>query len=357
MSNTSKVAHLSHLDFLRVLCVLTVVANHCLSFLMHDHFPAMKATYLQFDEFNMCGPIVVAMPLFTFISGYLYAYLKDVGKYAKDFSFLKNKSKRLLLPYVFFVVLFCITTQFQHTDFVAMMKQTGHHIFYGGYNHLWYLPVLFWCFVVVRLFEKISPNTKLALILFLIIAFILGSTIPESPSFLNFMKVVPWLYWFLLGYAFFKFKNNFMPLIANTSHRVLVLALTCVFCLEIGLILFFGIPKYKAQFTVAEFVIITVFIIALFIIFEDLARRESVNKIFTSKVVKSVSKYSFGIYIFHYWLAPIIISSTAKRIFHLEAFAEHYYIFPIVFSIVTFVASYVVTYLFQKTKLGKYLLG
>ncbi|QFQ13413.1 acyltransferase [Pseudoprevotella muciniphila] len=355
MIKTTKGTHLAHLDFLRGLCVLTVVVFHCYAFLTHGHFLAMRETYLQFDRINYCGPIVIAMPLFTFISGYLYAYLRGIGKYSKDKPFIKNKVRRLLLPFIFFVTFFCITTEFQQTDLTTLIKHIGHCIAFGAYNHLWYLPVLFWCFIIIRIFERLS-NSKIVLLLFLVIAYILAFVIPVSGFLFNLGKVAPWFYWFLLGYTYFKFRDSLMLLFSNRNRKITLLLLVCV-C-EIGLIHFFGFPDYKRpQFIASEFVIISIFIIALFIVFEDLTKSEKIEKIFTNNLVKSISKYSFGIYIFHYWLAPIIISSTAKRVFHLEAFAEHYYIFPIVFSIATFIASYIVTYLFQKTKLGKYLLG
>lgn len=355
MAYISKGEHLTHLDFLRGVCVLTVVVFHCYAFLTHGHFLAMRETYLQFDRINYCGPIVVAMPLFTFISGFLYAYLRNLGKYSKDLPFLKNKIKRLLLPYIFFVVLFSITMEIQHTDFITITNHTWHRIVYGNYIHLWYLPILFWCFVIIRLYEHLTTS-KIALLLFLGLSLVLASNIPIIDCIFNLRKVAPWFYWFLLGYTYFKFRDSLMFLFSNRNRKITLLLLVCV-C-EIGLIHFFGFPDYKRpQFIASEFVIISIFIIALFIVFEDLTKSEKIEKIFTNNLVKSISKYSFGIYIFHYWLAPIIISSTAKRVFHLEAFAEHYYIFPIVFSIATFIASYIVTYLFQKTKLGNYLLG
>lgn len=355
MPDTSKALYLDHLDFLRGLCVLTVVVFHCYAFLTHGHFPAMRETYLQFDRINYCGPIVVAMPLFTFISGFLYAYLRNLGKYSKYLPFIKNKSKRLLLPFIFFVTFFCITTEFQQTDLTTLIKHIGHCIAFGAYNHLWYLPVLFWCFIIIRIFERLS-NSKIVLLLFLVIAYILAFVIPVSGFLFNLGKVAPWLYWFLLGFAYFKLRGELSLIIANTNRKVIALASVCV-CV-IGLIVCFGFPDYKKpQFNAVEILIVSIAIIALFFTFDELSKYKNAKNIFTIKIVKSVSKYSFGIYIFHYWLAPILISSTAKRILHLEAFAEHYYIFPIVFSIVTFLASYIVTYLFQKTKLGKYLLG
>lgn len=50
------------------------------------------------------------MPLFTAISGFVFAYLyNELGKYREFLPFVKNKARRLLLPYVVFGVLNVLT--------------------------------------------------------------------------------------------------------------------------------------------------------------------------------------------------------------------------------------------------------
>ena len=227
MIKTTKGTHLAHLDFLRGLCVIIVVAFHCLMFLIYGKIPAMRETYAQFEKINYCSPIVVAMPLFTFISGYLYAYLRGVGKYSKDWSFIKNKAKRLLLPFIFFVILFCITTEIRQTDSISLMKHIWLHIIYGDYNHLWYLPVLFWCFIIIRLFEHLTTS-KISILLFLLLIFVLSWSIPVFRFILNLGETIQWFFWFLLGYSYFKFKDYFMSLISNMNRNLTMLLLVCV---------------------------------------------------------------------------------------------------------------------------------
>ena len=45
------------------------------------------------------GLINYAMPLFIFISGYLFPFLWRKGKYQDFWNLVKNKAKRILLPY------------------------------------------------------------------------------------------------------------------------------------------------------------------------------------------------------------------------------------------------------------------
>lgn len=225
MASTSN-DHLAHLDFLRTLCVLIVVVYHCYAFLTHGYFPAMRETYMQFGNINSI-PVSIAMPLFTFISGYLYAYLRGIGKYSKDKPFIKNKVKRLLLPFIFFVTLFCITTEFQQTDFLSLIRHIGRCIVFGTYNHLWYLTVLFWCFIITRLLERVA-SSKVALFIVLALAFVLACIITPTGFIFNIKQIAPWYYWFLLGYVYFKFKTHLTLTFSKIRTKAVMLLCVCV---------------------------------------------------------------------------------------------------------------------------------
>ena len=71
-----------------------------------------------------------------------------------------------------------------------------------------------------------------------------------------------------------------------------------------------------------------------------------------------LSRYSYGVYIFHNWLAVYLISSTAQRLFPLAAWAEaHVVLFPLGFFLATFLLSLACSWLLLKTRVGKYLIG
>lgn len=72
----------------------------------------------------------------------------------------------------------------------------------------------------------------------------------------------------------------------------------------------------------------------------------------------SISACSFGIYIFHNWVEVYLVSSTAQRLFPIGTFAEHHIIlFPMFFSILAFIISFLLTEIVLTTKVGRFLIG
>lgn len=69
--------------------------------------------------------------------------------------------------------------------------------------------------------------------------------------------------------------------------------------------------------------------------------------------IKNLCKYSFGIYVFHHWIAWDIVWFPPIS----NVLREHYVLFPLVLTIIVFSLSYLLTALSFKTRLGKYLLS
>ena len=89
-----------------------------------------------------------------------------------------------------------------------------------------------------------------------------------------------------------------------------------------------------------------------------LFRRVLWERFFLTSFMLFVSKQSFGIYIFHYWIGAFLISSTAMRWFPIVPFAErHDVLFPFLFAVLTFVASFALSKLLAMTRLGRKLIG
>ena len=103
---------LSDIVFLRAISIVFVVAFHAYGMMYAAaHFPALKDTYYQmYFTLNQCVFINIAMPMFVFVSGYLFAFLRQRGKYPNFVDLVKNKAKRVLLPYFVFGLIMMATT-------------------------------------------------------------------------------------------------------------------------------------------------------------------------------------------------------------------------------------------------------
>lgn len=107
---------LSDIVFLRAISIVFVVAFHAYGMMYAAaHFPALKDTYYQmYFTLNQCVFINIAMPMFVFVSGYLFAFLRQRGKYPNFVDLVKNKAKRVLLPYFVFGLIMMATTNNFH---------------------------------------------------------------------------------------------------------------------------------------------------------------------------------------------------------------------------------------------------
>lgn len=122
---------LFYISFLRVFAVLVVVFFHCYQMLYSGHIGPVKDLYHEtYYTIVQCGLIQIAMPLFTVISGYLFGYLYEKGKYHGFIELLKKKALRLLLPYFVFSLAMIATTGYKLGWSILM----GISVIFGFYH-------------------------------------------------------------------------------------------------------------------------------------------------------------------------------------------------------------------------------
>ncbi|MDI6619131.1 MAG: acyltransferase family protein [Clostridiales bacterium] len=118
------------------------------------------------------------MPLFFFISGYLFS----LSRYPKTLDFIKSRIKSLLIPYCWFslisIIIFIFTSlsgpNKNSINFLSILKSfilaKRNFIFYNV--PLWFLPSLFAVEIVYYLLKKYIKNNFLIIILLLISGYI-----------------------------------------------------------------------------------------------------------------------------------------------------------------------------------------
>lgn len=327
------------ISLLRVISIVAVVAFHVYGMMYADHFPKSKDLYRQiYWTWNQCGLINIAMPMFVFISGYLFAFLMGKGKYPTFGTLLKNKVKRLLLPsFVFGIIMMVATGDFHPFDLLR-----------GGYWHLWFLPMLFWCFIIsYGAINKLRVNLYI-FVLILVITFMFRF-FPLSeiiPKVLGLPSILNWYCWFLLGI----FVQTYNLYVVNIIKKYwLYIPLLSVYLLvTIMRPISYGV--YTWYSLLAQISII--FVVWYF--FHTLGQKW-IDRLLP---VISWSKYSFGIYIFHYIIASYLISRTVQRIFPLSDWAMHHtLLFPFSLFVITLFLSWGISWLLLKNKIGRFLLG
>ena len=322
------------ISILRCLSIIAVVFFHVYGMMFADHFPATKELYYSiYFTFNNCWIIQIAMPMFVFISGYLFYYQLQKGKYPTFFLLLKKKFTRILIPYFIFGLIMMATTGAFHP----------FELLHGGYWHLWFLPMIFWFFIISYFLKGVATWNKGILVAFIIILFALSLLGQILPRVIGLQYVTVWYCWFLLGGVVYLF-NSQVNTILNKTHLHWVLLFLYI------LITSFKPVPYgeRTWYLIISQICI---IITMWHYFHNV-------KLKYFQPLISFSKYSYGIYIFHNWMAFYLISRTAQHLFPLaEWAANHTVLFPLCFFVITMGISFILSWGLLKTKIGRFLIG
>lgn len=177
---------------IRPLAILLLVVMH--SFTMFGGNWPLPEGYTPIETYWWVAKTTYSfmLELFVFISGYLYAYQRlERGTAGQPLrSLVRSKLQRLILPSVVFgtIYLLCLTPPeaLRPGDAYEVLRGTGH---------MWFLPMLFWCFIGCRLLARwrIPERRKIALLLLL--ALLSGISLP-----LRLDKTCYYLLFFYGGY-------------------------------------------------------------------------------------------------------------------------------------------------------------
>lgn len=179
------------IDNLKVILILMVVFGHVIEYYINTS-DVLMGIYIFIYVFHM--------PLFVFISGYLS---KNVDKCRKGIV------KKILIPYVFFSILWYTIASIWYGEFIFSLFNSGWT--------LWYLISLF----IWRLLIKYLIKVKYIVIISLVIAIIISS-IPNSSELGFMLRTITFLPFFLIGY-FAKEKNiNYIKSI-NKSFAIIIM--------------------------------------------------------------------------------------------------------------------------------------
>ena len=133
------------------------------------------------------------LELFVFISGYVFGYqvrIKGEKKLqAKELFW--GKFKRLIIPSMVFSLLYILLLK----DIQQPIYKTTYDLL-NGVGHMWFLPMLFWCFVGVWIIEKIHLRPKWAIPIL-----VLASLCSFLPLPLRMGTAMYYMVFFYVGYV------------------------------------------------------------------------------------------------------------------------------------------------------------
>lgn len=310
---------------LRALAIMLVVLG--LSIIIYKDGWNYYDTQVSCMLFNYLDTFIYLfhMPLFFSISGYLFI---DTCLKKNLSTIIKNKLKRLIIPYIIIGVLWVYPIRIisQYTAFLKhnFIYNIVVNIVLGRDNgHLWFLPSLFSMFIISYLLEKYVKNNKIKYLL-IFIMFLLGHIL----DLFWISETLKYMFWFYLGYFIKRYSME-----SKIKYKKVLLSL-----LILGIIVYFLTYNLNAYLSLGIKYVICLFLIPLLY---NLITNKPV------KILNSISDYSFGIYLFH---SPMVYI-TFKYLSNINPFLMliiNYFGFGFV--------AYLITYLIGKSKF-KYVIG
>lgn len=159
------------------------------------------------------------LEMFVFISGYVFGFqvrTKGVEK-LKAKNLLWGKFKRLMIPCMVFSLLYILL--------FGNITQPIHKTLYGlvnGVGHMWFLPMLFWCFVGVWVIERLRLKAK-----WVIPVLVLCSVCSFLPLPLRMGTAMYYMVFFYVGYILQK-EDISLDRFYTMKHCVILVIAFCI---------------------------------------------------------------------------------------------------------------------------------
>ena len=225
----------------------------------------------------------------------------------------------------------------------------------NGIGHLWFLTMLFWCFIGLFLIDKYK--TKHPWILFVILSVASCTPIPNLLSF-GLCKMPHFLFYAYLGYVFYENKD---VLYAKLRNKYIYFLLFYV-CL---IIFYYGILVCLRQ-SVSDLVFVdrmlslvgrgTHYLMAVsgitFLYMLVMRFLETKGQGYTLPLwVTASNKMCYGVYVFHQFLLQYLYYDTSMPA------KLNSYLLPILAFVMVLLLSVLLSKLFVLTKVGRFLIG
>ena len=211
----SKEKLLSEIVLMRPICILSILIGHV--FAVYSGAWDMPKDLINIPFYKYFNFIFIAgqLPDFVFISGYLFEYKHDVI-YGKSFlSFFNNKIRRILFPCFVFGVIYQLL-YYPYTDFslIAVLNGAGH---------LWFLPMLFWNYILIYVFRLCVFDFKKTFLL-VFIFMLIGGLVVRMHFPLGISNALFYFPFMLFGSLVYRIKGS-LPMKKKLQYVFILLYL------------------------------------------------------------------------------------------------------------------------------------
>lgn len=203
-----------NIAFLQVFGILLVVLGHSTN---NGGIPFLSKWIYSFH-----------MPLFIFISGFLF-YLTTKDIYNLNlYNFINKKFKRLILPYIIIS-----SIAYLPKVFLSKFAQRGIDLSMGSYLHsllypwdnvirfFWFLPTLFFIMIIVVILLKVTKNRLHIVFYFSVIFSFIVLNFIDIEIF-NINGIFNYMLFFCLGMMYCKYKETVNKILEKNIGKIFI---------------------------------------------------------------------------------------------------------------------------------------
>lgn len=344
MESTKRI-HLDEVTLMRCILALLIVFMH--SFTCYNHSWRAPVGFVDVPLYKWLSRTSFAFTLeaFVFISGYLFAFQRiTLRRLESGKNLIVNKLKRLILPSIIFsVIYFSLFYEY---------KGIGNLIYciISGCGHMWYLPMLFWCFIGGWLLEQIKIKDLWKLLFLVVLNLTAVYILP-----LQLTHAASYMVYFYGGFVVYKYSDNIKKAITPKKLLLSWAVFIVVFAILRPLM---DVLKYSEDApkmvklavligkNACRLVYASVGVMVFYCTTAYYARKHQL-KPFTVKLAACC----FGIYLFQQFILQLLYYKTS-----FPVLVGPYWL-PWCGFVIAAILSYILSALFMKTKVGKFLIG
>lgn len=330
---------------MRMILATLIVFMH--AFTCYNHSWREPAGFIEIPLYKWLCRISFAFTLeaFVLISGYLFAFQRiTLGKKNSSITLVASKFKRLILPSIIFSILYFVLF-YQYDSFANFV-----YSIINGCGHMWFLPMLFWCFIIGWILEQIKIKDSYKMVLLSLLNLFMVISLP-----LRLSNAISFLVYFYGGLVFYRHSERIKK--AITSKRIILswLLFIAVFVilrpLRDEIITNGSMSKYQkiARYVgdnACQFIYVWSGLVAFYGTSIYYSQRYQLTK-----MTQKISYCCFGIYLIQQFVLQLLYYKTAFPIL-----VGPYWL-PWIGFIIASIISFVLSDLLLRTKAGKFLIG
>ena len=340
---------LPYLNYSKLVLMILVVLYHSMVFWNGDWFTVISVNTQAQPLVYFSGWLnTIHIYCFVLISGYLFYYLKYVKKkesYNNLSLFIKNKTLRLLVPYLFILIIWVLPFNLAFYK-LSIQDILLNYLLGISPNQLWFLLMLFILFLFYYFFSKILKEHNF-LGFFICILFYMVSIVCNHyfENYFQIFSVLKFALYFCIGFIICQ-RGNFTKKI----HPIIWL-FADILIYVVSIIVMKTIPFSHESI---QYTFIKIFFDFVLSIIGAIMAFNFLTWIFSkirkeNSVLNYLSRRQMGFFLFHQQLIYIFL-------YVLNDYVNPYLIVLVSF-IMSILVSLLITSLFLLTKYSKVLIG